>query len=187
MKKKMNQLALFTFPYKKSHYLTHPWKWMKDLYWNVRNFIHRGRYGYAYTDVWNFCDWYPRVGAEALRYLALHNSGYPGHYPWNTIDEWREYLNYLANRLERCANSQAIDFGEERNEYAEAFDELMERRRQEKRDAQGNMVWSYELTPEEEELRKKYFDRAKELANVDHEYNKETYRWIGEDIGRLWD
>lgn len=185
---KKNPLSVWTFPYRKSYYLTHPWKWFKDLYWNIRNFWHRGRYGYAYIDVWNFCDWYPRVGAEALRYLARHNSGYPATKPWNTMKEWREYLEYMANRLERCANSQDILFGEERNEYKEQFDEIMRKTRLIKEDEKGNTVLSHTaFTPEEEEIRKKYWEREKEIHDADQAYIEETYKWLAEDLSHFWD
>lgn len=181
-----NKLSVWTFSYNKRYYLTHPWKWFKDLYRNWRNFWHRARFGYAYTDVWNFCDWYPRVGAEALRHMAKHGSGYPGIKPWETVEKWREYLNYLANRLQRCADSQDLCFGVERNEYAEAFEEMMKKAYHETKD--GDIVRAnFDMTDEDRELRDKYFTRIKEIGEADATYNAETFRWIGEDIGHLWD
>ena len=41
------------------------------------------------------------------------------------MEEWREYLEYLANRLQRCADSQDILFGQEHNEYEEELDNIM--------------------------------------------------------------
>ena len=184
---KKNPLTVWTFSYKKSYYLTHPWKWFKDLYWNIRNFWHRGRYGYAYVDVWNFCDWYPRVAAEALRYLAKHGSGYPGVKPWETPEEWSNYLNYLANRLQRCADAQDILFGEERNEYKEEYDKTFTRAFIEEKDENGLIHAHYDFTPEDKELHKKYWEREKELDKADHEYDKETWRWLAEDLGHFWD
>ena len=185
---KKNPLSVWTLSYRPSYYITHPWKLFKDIYWNWRNFWHRGRYGYAYVDVWNFCDWYPRVAAEALRYMAEHGHGYPGVKPWETPEKWREYLNYLANRLQRCADSQDILWGQERNEYLEKFNEIMENTRVWKEDEKGHTVLSHRtLTPEEEEYRKKYFMRMDELLDADRAYDIDTFRWIGEDIRRLWD
>lgn len=104
------------------------------------------------------------------------------------MEEWREYLEYMANRLERCANSMDICFGEERNEYKEQFDEIMRETRLIKKDENGNTVISHtEFTPEEKEIRKKYWEREEEIRKADREYNIETYRWIGEDIDRFWD
>ena len=184
---KKNPLSLWTFSYNKSYYLIHPWRWIRDIYWNIKNFWHRGKYGYAYVDVWNFCDWYPRVAAEALRYLALHNNGYPATRPWTTMEEWREYLNYLANRLQRCADSQDILFGEERNEYKEEFDKIMKKTRESIYTDDGSTIIPYEFTPEQEEIRKKYIKRAEEITEADQAYIVETFKWLAEDLRRIWD
>lgn len=185
--KKKNPLSVWTFSYRPVHYMTHPWKLVKEIYWNIRNFLHRGRYGYAYVDVWNFCDWYPRVAAEALRYMADHHSGYPGVEPWNTPKRWEEYLNLLANKLQRCADSQDILFGEERNEYQEELDNIMKETRKITHNMDGSITESHPLSEEQEAIRKKYWEREKEIREADQKYIEETYKWIGEDLQRLWD
>lgn len=185
---KKNPLSVWTFSYRPSYYITHPWKLFKDVYWNWRNFWHRGLYGYAYIDVWNFCDWYPRVGAAALRYLAKNGNSYPGVKPWETPEKWREYLEYLANRLQRCADSQDILFSEERNEYAKDFHNMFKfLPYHEEKHKDGSISTWHDETPESKELSKKYFDRMKEIDDADRAYDIETFRWIGEDIRRIWD
>lgn len=183
-----NKLSVWTFSYRPTYYLTHPWKFFKDIYWNFRNWVHRANHGYAYVDVWNFCDWYSRVGAEALRYLAKHHSGYPGVKPWSTPEEWTEYLNYLANRLDRCANSMEIDFGEERNEYAEEFHKMHDALPYHREELPNGSIRTWrDETPEYIALRDKYWKRAEELAATDKEYRIKTFNWIGEDLPHLWD
>ena len=183
--KKKNALSLWTFPYRRQYYVTHPWKLMKDIILNVKNMWHRARYGFAYVDVWNFLDWYPRVGAAALEYLALHNCGHPHDY---TEEEWHEHLLYMSKRLTRCADSFDILCGKERNEYTNDFNELMRRTRCIKKEANGDIVLSHiEFTPEEEELKNNYFRRVDEIAKADQQYREDTFKWIGEDLPRLWD
>lgn len=185
---KKNPLSVWSYPYKKTYYLTHPWKWWYDTYWNIRNWIHRANTGFAYIDCWNFCEYYPRVGAAALRYLAKHNSGYPGVYPWTTPSEWKAYLLYLARRLERCADSQDICFGEERNEYSEAFHEMHKSLPYHEEELPNGCIRTWrDETPEFRELRDKYWKREEEIRKVDQEYIEETYKWIGQDLSRLWD
>lgn len=103
------------------------------------------------------------------------------------MEEWREYLEYLANRLQRCADSQDILFGEERNEYKEQLDEIIKRREKRVENADGSITVSHTLTPEEEEIRKKYWEREAEIHNADSAYIRETYTWIGEDLPHFWD
>lgn len=99
------------------------------------------------------------------------------------MEEWREYLEYLANRLERCANSSNIGFGEERNEYAEEFHAMMDRKRLHTEDG----IRMEPLTPEEDALRQKYFARSQELYNTDQSYNVETFRLLAADLPHCWD
>ena len=183
-----NPLSVWTFPYRKTYYLTHPWKWFHDLYWNVRNFWHRGRYGYAYVDAWSICDWAPRVIAEALRYMRDHGHGYPGVPPWETPEKWRDHLTYLANQFQRCADFLDGECDtDERNEYKDAFYEMCNRTHREYKDEKGNIVWTSERTPEDDELRDKYFKRCAELAKVDAQYAREVFGFFGEHLGRYWD
>ena len=103
------------------------------------------------------------------------------------MEDWREYLEYLANRLERCANSMDIGFGEERNEYAEMMDEIMRHRREEIHNEDGSVTIKHELTPEEEDIRKRYWEREKEIRTADQKYIEETYAMISKNLSRFWD
>ena len=168
--RKKNPLTVWTFPYRKSYYLLRPWKWFKDLYWNFRNFVHRGRYGYAYVDVWNFCDWYPRVAAEALRYLAHHSSGYPGVEPWETPDKWKRYLLEFAEELQTCADAQDIDFNNSMNEYWKIAEPMF----------MGKVE-------KDQEVIDKYWEREHELDKQNADCIVEVYEQLGKNLSRLWD
>lgn len=94
----------------------------------------------------------------------------------------------MSKRLTRCADSFDILFGEERNEYKNDFDELIRRTRRIKKEANGDTILSHiEFTPEEEELKNNYFRRVDEIAKADQKYREDTFRWIGEDLARMWD
>ena len=183
---KKNPLSVWTFSYRKSYYLTHPHKFLKDLYWNVRNFWHRGRYGYAYVDVWNLGEWAPKVIAEALRYLAAHHCAYPGKVPYETPEKWKEHLEYLANQFQRCADFQDVCITDERNEYKEEYEEMMNRVYEES--TKDGMVYAgFKLTDEDKKLRDKYFARCKELAEVEARYAREVFAKFGENLNIFWD
>lgn len=103
------------------------------------------------------------------------------------MKEWRAYLEYMANRLERCANSMDICFGEERNEYQEELDNIMKETREITHNADDSVTESHPLSEEQEEIRKKYWAREKEIRDADQAYNEETYKWLAEDLGHFWD
>ena len=94
----------------------------------------------------------------------------------------------MANKLQRCADFLDGDCEtDERNEYKEAFYEMCERTHREYKDENGNIVWTSERTPEDAELRDKYFKRCEELAKVDEQYAREVFGFLGENLGRYWD
>lgn len=103
------------------------------------------------------------------------------------MEEWREYLEYMANRLDRCADSMDICFGEERNEYKEELDEIMKKRLVVTYNDDGSVTHSHTLTPEEEEIRKKYWEREKEIRDTDQAYIEETYAMMSKNLSRFWD
>ena len=178
-------LSLWSFPYTLRYYLTRPWKWLHDFYWNLRNFYHRGRYGFAYVDVWNFCDWYPRVGAAALHYLASHNEGYSTTY--NSIDEWRAHIHQLADQLEEVADCSAMTYTDDKNEYYQQFLDLMDAGTTTTKQENGKTVYGF-IAPEGfEEVQRQYFEREKELTDGGHIRAIQTYIKLAEDLTSLWD
>ena len=186
MARKKNELSVFSFSYKKTYYLTHPWKWWNELYWNIRNFIHRGRYGFAYVDVWEWSSWWPKVGAAALRYLAENGCGYPGVDPWDTPEKWHTHLLEIADKLDWCDESQDILYSDNENEYKKAMDEIRERcHREEEKDSIFH-TW-LEMTDKDEEIRNKYFEREKELYEEYNNKRTEIFKEIGQNLPRYWD
>ena len=120
--------------------------------------------------------------------MAAHHSGYPGVEPWNTPKRWEEYLRLTANKLQRCADCQDITFGEDRNEYAKKFHEMHNALEYHEEVLPNGYIRTWrDETPEYQELRNKYWEREKEIRAADQKYIEETYKWIGEDLQRLWD
>lgn len=64
---------------------------------DVRNFIHRGLYGYATSDLWSL-DWYLLTWLpSALRHFNENRVGYPGGM---TDKEWSTILEKMADKIE---------------------------------------------------------------------------------------
>lgn len=149
------------FSYRKSYYLTHPWKWVSDVYWGIRNLWHRARYGYAYVDAWNMNTAWCHMGANMLIHLANKGGAYPGNEEFDTPEKWKAHLQDMAMRLEKCANINWDDENEYWDEYAEDFNN--------------------------EELRQKWRERDMELKDARDSLIKETFEILGKNFDLYWD
>ena len=159
------------FSYCKKYYITHPLKLTKEIYSKIKGFIHRGKYGYAYVDVWNWYDWWTKVGANALRYLAERGCGYSTE--CNSMEEWQDYLNNLADKLDWCRKSCEIGCHEDRNEYSKYRKEICAKK--------GN------TTAEDQKILEKYWQREEELVKEDDNTRAEIFAEIGRNLPKLWD
>lgn len=181
--KQDNHFKTWSFPFRKRYYLKHPIKWVKEAYWNIRNFIHRGKYGYAYTDVWNWFNWWPRVGAEALKYLKEHGSCCPGYTPFETKEKWDNYLNDMAEKLIWCAEScECVNDHEDRNELYQQSEEVRVRSWQ-----QTENGCKFNITPEDQKILDQYWSREYELDEEDTQKRIEIFTELAKNLSRFWD
>lgn len=170
MKKKYN-LFFWHGGIQKFYYLKHPLQFFKDCYWNIRNFFHRGKYGFAYSDVWSFDGWFMTIIPAMLRYLKTYGSGFPGVEPYTNRETWEERLEYLASELESGLEQV-------KNEYEGEFRDFME-----KKVKSG----SEEETFQEKIVKRKYFDRELELENQKTERLVKAMTELGKNMNFLWD
>ena len=181
-----NDMSLFKQECSTRYYLLHPWKWFRDLYWSCRNFIHRGKYGFAYIDVWCMDAYLLKLIPLMLRYLKDHGCGYPGTEPFETPEKYKEWLTQLAEKFENCISD--FDEFDKRNEYAEAFikqgDTIRKRMLEEGRFGE-DVVES--MTMEEKIVRNKYFDRITSLQNENDKNILEAYTELAKNHNILWD
>ena len=168
-----------------SYSIRYPIKYFREVYWNIRNFLHRGKYGFGYDDVWNWSTWWLQVGADSMRYLAEHGSGYPGIEPFEEPEKWTDHLKETADKMEWVAKRLVYD--DEDNEYAEEFHKLIGMNWVEEKDENGNSVYRFNNSPEQEEIKRKYFKRMDELNKETDEKCVEILSDIGKNIGRYWD
>ena len=167
-----NKMSVFVLGYRPSYYLLRPHKFFKDVYWNVRNFIHRGRYGFAYSDVWCMDEYLLDLIPLMLRYLGEHSCGYPGTPPFETREKYKLFLFQLAEKFEQCQ-----DDGEWRNEYYKAYEKAIEAQVEENREA----------TEEEREIQNKYFERSRSAYEENTKAIIEAYNELAEHHQILWD
>ena len=162
-------LNVFNWSYSKRYYLTHPWKWFKELWYNIKAAYHRVKYGWCYCDVWNWDDWFCSVVPPMLRHMADHGSAYPGCEPFDTPEKWHAWLHKTADTIERLGYD---DWMEDTNEYSADYIKSFE----------GD--WRSE---EHEEIQKKYYERCKEIhklrAEVLENFGKEFFKYFD----AIWD
>ena len=86
----MKKYSCWNWCYSKRYYLTHPWKFFKDLNRNIKDICMRARYGFTWTDIWNWDHWFLHTTPQMLRHMADNGSAYPGKPPFDTPDEWHK-------------------------------------------------------------------------------------------------
>lgn len=172
--------SVFRLPCSKRYYLTHPHKWIADIKHNIRDAYRRAKYGWTWSDVWNFYDWFLTIVPDMLHHLAENGCGYPGREPFDTPEHWHEWLHKMADLLE----SGRDDTQNACNEYyKEYMDHLMENWTARTKDENG---WLHSV-PNISEADKQYFKRA-EVIGADAENNvANAMRQLGEHFYSLWD
>jgi hypothetical protein len=70
--------------------LSYLMRWVKD-------FFHRGLYGYAESDVWNMDNYLLRILPPMLYQLKKETHGYPAHL---TAEQWDEILDKMIEGFE---------------------------------------------------------------------------------------
>lgn len=157
----VKKLPVYMFSYRKSYYLTHPWKLVRDVWSGMRNLWHRARYGYAYVDAWNMGSAWCEMGANMMLHLAQHCWAYPGVGEFDTPEKWKAHLEEMARKLRQCAD---IDW-DDQNEFQEQFLE----------------------NPNDKELQEKYFSRMHWLMEKRDNLIKDTFETIGKNFDMYWD
>ena len=164
---KKNWINVFTnFFYTKRYYLTHPYKFIRECWINLKNAWYRATRGWSYQDLWNMNDYLIDIMIDMLRNLARDHCAYPGIEPFETPEKWTSWLYYIAGELEASKE----DNYERRNEY---YDEYMKQFEDK----------NYEST----EIDKLYFARDKELATEARERRTKALIEVIKFWDYLWD
>ena len=159
-------LNVFKLPCTKRYYLTHPLKFVRQCGRNLKMAYMRARYGWCNYDAWDFDAWFCSVAPPMLRKLAEGDS-YPDQ-PFNSINEWHTWLLNMAAKLEKM---QYDDWMDSKNEYSEAYYKSFE------------SDWKSES---HEEIRKKYYDRAEEIAPTRQQDLQNIFMELIKYFDALW-
>lgn len=168
-----NELSVWHWGCGWQYYIKRPWRWLKELWWNIQSAHDRAIKGYCYTDWANLDMWFKQVMSDMLRDMAMHAHGYPGSEPFETPEKWSSWLHRMSDQLRKCIDE------DEGNEYYQPFiDSLMKN---------PQTILTREETEEEKTLRKKYYDRSIEIAKEQKELFNKTMKEIIEHFDCLWD
>lgn len=177
----MEKYSCWDFPYRKRYYLTHPWKWFKDLWRNIRDVHMRAKYGFCWSDVWNWDNWFLHVAPQMLRHMAKEGCAYPGNETFNTPERWHDWLNEVADLLDTGRE----DWQDQHNEYYEQYmKELATKWQPWIMDENGNYHWP---APNRTELDDKFYARSRELAEQGEDNVRRAMEMLGEHFFSIWD
>ena len=157
----MNLNVLNDWSYSKRYYLTHPWKWVKELFCNLKNAYRRAKYGWAYSDCWNMDSWLLEILPQMLRHMADEGCAYPGYEPFETPEKWEDWLHSMADVLE----SLQEDNWYSQNEYAKDF----------------------HIRHNDKELDQLYFLETENLYNERQQLLENTFAQLVKNFNSLWD
>lgn len=175
--------SVWTWSYSTRYYLTHPWKWFRELFRNIKDMWHRSIYGWTWMDVWNLNDWLLGVLPDMLRHMADHGSAYPGTKPFDTATKWHNWLHSNADVLESLQEKNWYS----QNEYEEDFHEMsaLARKVEQKH---PNLTTTYDFNEQDmKNLAALYFQRGRELSEQREKLLAETGQELFKYLPLLWD
>lgn len=97
---KEKTIPLYIFGFSKRYYLTHPWKWFKDLHTGITNAWHRARCGWAWVDLWNTDNYIDQLLPNMIEELAKRSHGWPQSDEHPEFEDWQLELRILARLLD---------------------------------------------------------------------------------------
>lgn len=181
----MNLNVLTDFSCSKRYYLTHPWKFIKKFFYNLRAARQRVTKGFANQDVWDFDSWFCSVVPPMLRHMANKGMAYPGKEPFDTPEKWHKWLYDMATKIERL---QYDDWLNDNNEYSEDYHQTFKDEEYEENHSNGPfLTTTYGNSLTKKEIRENYHKRCKEI----HETRKQVLEEFGKEFFKhfdcLWD
>lgn len=108
----MNLNVFKNYTHPKNYYWSHPFKFLKETFYNFSDAKMRACKGYCYSDVWNLDDWFCEIIGKMLRDLADRGTAYPGEGEFDTPEKWHDWLYSIADLFEGVSE-------DEKNEYFE--------------------------------------------------------------------
>ena len=178
--------VLWNWCYSKRYYLTHPWKFFSELWSNLKAGWMRATKGYCYGDVWNLDRWLTSILPPMLRHMADHGSAYPGSEPFNSPEEWHDWLHSVADVMETIYDDDY--WWEKKNEYHDEWEALTDYYYNSNRNITMTGNDNYDYSPEHfEEVKRLYSKRMREIAAERQQIINNVFNEIAHALDCLWD
>lgn len=178
-------MGIFTkHPYIKKYYITHPIKFFKHYYYDLKAGYQRATKGYSFRDLGDIDHWFLNVFPNMLKEFNEVRYGYPGDI---TDEEWKKIINEMIFYFQN-ANSETTDFV---NIYEEDYNKLMTKEFDEsifkKIDEHFTQLVTPERNNEEKLLAENFYHQEEEKRKYMYDNLKNGfdlwYKWFGS----LWD
>ncbi len=166
------------FPYRPRYYLTHPWRFFQEIWWNFKAGVARVRKGHAWRDSAEMDEYLLHLIPSMLRDIA-NGYAYPGVEPFETPEKWTDWCNSLADVFESVWEE---NWYEGRNEWADKFEEAFLVRH-----PHPNITMTTTMTKEEaDEICQLYHEREQELAEEREKIIQDAYVQLIKYHSMLW-
>lgn len=164
----MPKNVLTDFPMSAGYYLKRPWKFFKELHYNLKYAYQRATRGYCDADWYDMDRWMAYVLPSMFRDLANKGQAYPANERFQTREDWEAWLNAIADMIEQSAEEKL----DHKNIYYEEWVKQID-------------IENFQRP--NIELEKKYMDRYNELYQESQVKLIKAFTEIGENFYSLWD
>lgn len=173
--------VLNDFPYRPRYYLTHPWKFFQECWYNLQAAYSRATKGYAWQDSAEMDNFLLTIIPGMLRDIA-NGHAYPGTKEFPTYESWKKWCNDLADTFESL---QLGKWEDGKNEYEEEWYTLCNLHRN--KHPNLTMACPYDTSDEHfKDLTRKYFNRCTELMEERKQKILEAYTILAQHADALW-
>lgn len=170
--------VLNDFPYTKHFYLTHPWKFLQECWWNLQAAWTRATKGHAWRDSVEMDEYLLHIIPSMLRDIA-EGHAYPGVEPFDTYEKWQDWCYALADVFESV---QEENWSIGQNEWEEEWHKVCCIA-----SPHPNVTTTFDYTEEDiETIRNAYFEREKELFQERERLIKDAYAQLVKYHVYLW-
>ena len=113
----MRMNVLKYFPYRWRHYLTHPWDFFEDCWYNLKAAYQRVTRGFAYRDLYSIDNWFLDIMPEMLKEFRENLHSYPGDNEFPTFESWTAYLEEMETHFRNANENQKVQLNEWEEDY----------------------------------------------------------------------